>query len=73
MAPTGPAHVGRLIAVIEGSDGALPRPVVKLANVLVKQIMALSEEIGGLEKELRIRAASDQIVVRLMTIPGSVR
>ncbi len=70
VAPTGPAHVGRLIAVIEGSGSGLPPPVVKLASVLVKQIMALSEEIGALEKELRTRATSDQTVVRLMTIPG---
>jgi transposase len=70
VAPTGPAHVGRLIAVIEGVGEALPPLVVKLAGILVKQIMALSEEIGALEKELRTRAASDQTVVRSMTIPG---
>jgi transposase len=32
--------------------------------------LALSEEIGALEKELRSRAAGDPTVVRLMTIPG---
>jgi transposase len=51
VAPAGPAHIGRLIAVIDGESGVLPGPVAKLAGVLVKQIMALSEEIGVLEKE----------------------
>jgi transposase len=70
VAPTGPTHIGRLIAVIEGEDGTLPGPVVTLAGILVKQIVALSDEIALLEKELRARAASDQTIVRLMTIPG---
>jgi transposase len=52
VAPAGPAHIGRLIA---GESGVLPGPVTKLAGVLVKQIMALGEEIGVLEKELRVR------------------
>jgi hypothetical protein len=49
VAPAGSVHIGRLIAVIEGESGALPGLVVKLASMLVKQIMTLSEEIGVLE------------------------
>jgi transposase len=67
VAPAGPAHIGRLIAVIDGENGVLPGPVAKLARLLVAQIMALSEQIGMLEKELRARAASDEVAVRLMT------
>lgn len=70
VAPAGPAHIGRLIAVIEGENGTLPTPVVKLAGLLVAQIMTLGEQIGGLEKELRARTSSDDTAVRLMTIPG---
>ncbi|MEH2545463.1 transposase [Bradyrhizobium sp. AZCC 2262] len=70
VARAGPVHIGRLIAVIEGESGILPGPVVKLAGMLVKQIMTLSEEIEVLEKELRARASSDETIVRLMTIPG---
>ena len=37
VAPAGPAHISRLIAVIDGESGVLPGPVAKLAGVLVKQ------------------------------------
>lgn len=70
VAPAGPAHIGRLIAVIEGESGELPEPVVKLAGLLVTQIRALSDQIGMLEKELRARATNDETIARLMTIPG---
>lgn len=72
VAPVGPAHVGRLIAVIDGENGELPGPVVKLANILVKQITTLSEEIGVLEKELRERTAADQTAKRLAVEPQQV-
>lgn len=70
VAPAGPAHIGRLITVIEGESGELPEPVVKLAGLLVTQIRALSDQIGMLEKELRARATNDETIARLMTIPG---
>jgi transposase len=70
VAPSGPAHIGRLTAIVEGEDGALPGPVVRLASMLIGQIKALSEQIGMLEKELRARIAKDETAARLMTIPG---
>jgi hypothetical protein len=40
-----------LTAIVQGEDGALPGPVVRLASILISQITALSEQIEMLEKE----------------------
>jgi len=70
VAPTGPAHVGRLAAVIDGDDGLLPATVRDLARLLLDQIAGLAEKIAGLDAELRRRAAADDTARRLTTIPG---
>lgn len=70
VAPTGMAHVGRLTALVEGEDGVLSEPVVVLARMLIAQIEELSERIETLEKQIRQRAAQDEAVARLMTMPG---
>lgn len=70
VAPTGPAHVGRLAALVEGDDGALPEGVRELAQLLLGQIAGLSEKIAGLDGELRRSASADDTVRRLTTIPG---
>lgn len=70
VAPTGVAHVGLLTALIEGEEGVLPDAVVELARVLLAQIDDLSTRINTLDKEIRERAAQDEAVARLMTMPG---
>ena len=70
VAPTGPAHVGRLAAVIDGDDGMLPAAVRDLARLLLDQIAGLAEKIAGLDAELRRRASADDTARRLTTIPG---
>ncbi|MBE2215880.1 MAG: IS110 family transposase [Opitutaceae bacterium] len=70
VAPTGVAHVGLLTALIEGKEGVLPDAVVELARVLLAQIDDLSTRIDTLDKEIRERAAQDEAVARLMTMPG---
>ena len=70
IAPTGPAHVGRLAAVIDGDDGALPSTVRDLARLLLDQIAALSGKVADLDAELRRRASIDDTARRLATIPG---
>lgn len=59
VAPVGPVHVGRLAAVVDGDDGALPAAVRELARLLLNQIESLSEKIAGLDAELRRRAVTD--------------
>src|SRR6056297_2348420 len=46
VAPVGPAHVGRLAAVVNGDDGALSAAVRDLARLLLDQIADLSEKIA---------------------------
>ena len=70
VVPTGPAHVGRLVALAEGADGTLPEAVRDLARLLLNQVAGLSEKIASLDVELRRRASADDTVRRLTTIPG---
>ena len=70
VVPTGPAHVGRLAAIIDGDDGVLPATVRDLARLLLEQIADLAEKIAALDTELRRRAAADETARRLTTIPG---
>ena len=70
VAPTGVAPVGLLTALIEDEEGVLPDAVVELARVLLAQIDDLSTRIDTLDKEIRERAAQDEAVARLMTMPG---
>lgn len=70
VAPVGPAHVGRLAAIVDGDDGILPAVVQDLARLLLKQVEDLSEKIKGLDAELRREAGADDTARRLTTIPG---
>ncbi|WP_104020531.1 IS110 family transposase [Roseovarius nitratireducens] len=70
VAPVGPAHIGRLAAVVEGDGETLPAAVRELAHLLLNQIADLSGKIAGLDAELRRRAGSDDTARRLTTIPG---
>jgi transposase len=70
VAPTGPAHVGRLAAIIDGDDGMLSAAVRDLARLLLDQIAGLAEKIAGLDAELRKRVTTDDMARRLTTIPG---
>lgn len=70
VAPVGPAHVGRLAAIIEGEDGMLPAAVRDLARLLLDQIAGLAAKIAGLDAELRRRVTTDDTARRLTTIPG---
>jgi transposase len=70
VAPTGPAHIGRLAAIIDGDDGALPLAVRDLSRLLLEQIAALSGKISDLDTELRRCAGTNDTARRLTTIPG---
>lgn len=70
VAPSGPAYVGRLAAILGGEDGMLPAAVRGLARLLPDQIAVPAEKIAGLDAELRRRVTTDDTARRLMTIPG---
>ena len=52
MASTGPIHVGRLAAIINGEDDLLAAAVRDLARLLLDQIAGLAEKIAGLDSDL---------------------
>ncbi len=60
-APTGPAHVGHLAAIIDGDDGMLPAAFRNLPRLLLSQISGLAEKITGLDAELGRRVATDDL------------
>lgn len=70
VAPTGPTHVGRLSAIIEGEDGLLPEAVRDLARLLLGQIAGLAEKIAGFDNELSRRVTTVDTARRLTMIPG---
>jgi transposase len=71
VAPTGPAHVGRLAAIIDGDDGMFLAAVRDLARLLLGQIAGLAEKIADLDAELRKSVTTDVTAKRLTTIPGA--
>lgn len=69
IAPRGPAHVARLLAVIaEGKD--LPAEARLPLEALAAGLAALTGEIRRLDGEIAVRAKADETARRLMTIPG---
>ena len=70
VAPNGPAHVGRLDALIDGDDGMLPAAVRHLARLLLDQIAGLAGKVAGPDAKLCRRASADDTARRLTTIPG---
>jgi transposase len=70
IAPKGPAHVGRLQAVIQDEPNSLPDPARALCQDLLEVITNLSTRISALDHEIGRRARQDDTLKRLMTIPG---
>ena len=70
VAPRGSCNVGRLRHEPAAAQEAPPEQVAGMAELLPDRIDALSEQIAGLEKEIRTRARERDELKRLMTIPG---
>lgn len=70
VVPTGLGHVGRLEGILEDEGAGLPKTVIDLARLLLQRVTELNERIGDLETMLRERAAQDETMKRLTTIPG---
>lgn len=65
----GPAHVARLLAIIE-DDAKLPATLRFPLQSMAATLRALEVEISKLDSEIAARAKSDGDARRLMTIPG---
>jgi transposase len=70
VVPVGLGHVGRLDGILEEEGAALPTAVIELSRLLLRRIVEMNDRIGELEAMLRGRAAQDETMKRLTTIPG---
>jgi transposase len=70
VVPTGPAHVGRLLAEAEDYARSLPQAVRPILGVLIEALHSLDEKIAVLDVEISRRAEEDEDARRLKTIPG---
>ena len=70
VAPLGPGGVEKLRRELEAVRESLPEQVASMATLLFAQIAALSGQVAGLDKEIRVRARERAEMKRLMTIPG---
>jgi transposase len=70
VVPNVPVHVERLAAATQDSESGLPSSILGVCRLLLDHIVALTEQIGLLERELRELARADETAQRLMTIPS---
>lgn len=72
VAPEGATHLAMLVDLLEGGGigGTLPETARPMFTMLVEMLAGLDERIAALDKEIARRAGEDEVVRRLMTIPG---
>jgi len=70
VVPQGPAHVNRLVALVEDPKSAVPESARGILQVLIRTLNALEEQLKELDGEIARRAKADPVARRLMTIPG---
>jgi transposase len=70
IAPQGPSDIARLIAQIEDPASGIPEVARSCLGRLVEMLRRLQDEITALDREITVRAKSDDVARRLMTIPG---
>lgn len=70
VAPQGIRNVRRLIEIVGAADERLPSLVRKTLSRILAQYAALTEEIDGLEKEIKAWHLDNQVSRRLASVPG---
>lgn len=70
IAPKAATSIKRLKKVLDDPENGLPQVVTDIGSVYIDQIATLSEQIGKLERQVRIEAARDDNARRLQTMPG---
>lgn len=70
VVPQGPAHLGRLAALLDEAGATLPEAVPRLCRMLLRRVSELDADIAELEREIRQRARSHDTARRLTSIPG---
>lgn len=70
IAPQGVAHVQRLIAYIEDPASDIPEAARACLAKLAEMLCPLQDRIKALDAEIATRAKRDDVMRRLMTVPG---
>src|SRR3954463_2677315 len=70
VVPQGPAHVDRLVALVEDPKSSVPESARGILQVLIRTRNAVEEQLKELDGEIARRAKADPVARRLMTIPG---
>lgn len=70
MVPQGAANLVRLVAIAEDPDSGLPADAIVTLKVLVGVLTYLETDISKLDAEITRRARENEVVRRLMTVPG---
>ncbi|CAN7205979.1 IS110 family transposase [Phyllobacterium sp. LjRoot231] len=66
----GPSHVARLIEVVKDPASDVPQAAREVFAILAEAVQSLDERIKKFDAEIGRRAKVDEVVRRLMTIPG---
>ena len=70
IAPKGPVHLSKLEAALDDTAHNLPDIVIALCRRFFQQILALTEQIDSLTRQIKAIAKEDDVARRLTTIPG---
>ena len=70
VVPQGPAHLDRLVALVEDPKSSVPESARGILQVLIRTLNALEEQLKELDGEIARRAKADPVARRLMTIPA---
>lgn len=68
-APKKTVNVKRLVKALENPQSGLPQLAVEVGQICLDQIAKLTDRIDGLEKQLRVEAAKDDIAEQAQTMP----
>ena len=70
IVPQGATNAAKLIAILEGPESSLPTDARTTLNVLIALLSNLKSKIRKLDAEITRRAKKNEVVRRLMTVPG---
>jgi transposase len=71
IVPQGPQHIGKLLAILaDQEDTSIPAVARTALNTMSEMLTTLEQQIGVLDKDIKVRARANAIARRLDTIPG---
>jgi transposase len=71
IAPPGPQHIGKLLAVLaDPEDTRVPAVARTALNTMSEMLSGLEQQIAVLDKDIKVRARGNPTARRLDTIPG---